>query len=126
MYSFLDKLPMAGKNYYRLKIIDLDASASYSHILLLDTKSAQTLITTISPNPTSSGNLKITLEGSINSNIKVSLHDATGRMFISRDHAGQNTTRFETTMELKGVAKGSYLLRIDVNEQRTYHRVIIQ
>lgn len=35
-YSFTDALPLAGKNYYRLKSVDIDAAFTYSAARLLD------------------------------------------------------------------------------------------
>jgi hypothetical protein len=36
MYSFTDISPLSGKNFYRLKMVDIDARSSYSAIRVLD------------------------------------------------------------------------------------------
>ncbi|MBE9463753.1 T9SS type A sorting domain-containing protein [Dyadobacter subterraneus] len=63
-YSFLDKNPLNGDNFYRLKMIDLDGNYSYS-----DTRqvSFDFLIYTIYPNPASD---KFYLSGGLLENAK--------------------------------------------------------
>ena len=42
-YQAVDQTPLAGRNYYRLKIVDRDASFAYSKIVFIDTKSDATI-----------------------------------------------------------------------------------
>lgn len=49
-YSIIDNTPLAGDNYYRLRILDLDGSYDYSNIRLVRVESTETTIS-VSPNP---------------------------------------------------------------------------
>lgn len=50
IYSFRDKLPIAGINYYRLKQVDFDGTFTLSHIVAVQSKRAGI---TLYPNPVS-------------------------------------------------------------------------
>ena len=51
-YSFADDHRLSGKNYYRLKIIDVNGDFNYSEIILLETKD-ETIPLSLIPNPAS-------------------------------------------------------------------------
>ena len=71
-YFFVDEEPLNGRAYYRLKMIDLDGSFTYSDIELLE--GCQSQLFEIAPNPTN-GHLFIT--GKLE-NIEFQLIDANG------------------------------------------------
>jgi hypothetical protein len=48
-YGFNDNVPLAGKSYYRLRIINIDGSFTYSSIVMI--KSSSEIAITVSPNP---------------------------------------------------------------------------
>jgi len=50
-YSFTDEAPAAGRNYYRLKVVDLDGGSTYSTIVLMDFQESLTAALTLYPNP---------------------------------------------------------------------------
>lgn len=49
-YQFLQHHPVAGKNYYRVKQVDLDGRSSYSSVIVIDVKDESNSII-VSPNP---------------------------------------------------------------------------
>ncbi|MGF2412570.1 T9SS type A sorting domain-containing protein [Ferruginibacter sp.] len=49
-YQFLQHHPIAGKNYYRIKQVDLDGRSSYSSVIVIDVKDENNSIS-VSPNP---------------------------------------------------------------------------
>ncbi len=106
-YSFTDADLMgaasAGAIYYRLKMIDLDASFGYSEIRTVDIgRVAETLIY---PNPVSD---QVQLEVQDWRNVKeIEFFDLTGRRVY---HAEGN--RLAATVSVKGYAAGMYLISI--------------
>jgi hypothetical protein len=54
-YAYLDGRYTEGKNFYRLRMMDKDGTFSYSNIVLIDANKS-IFITSIYPNPTTSGN----------------------------------------------------------------------
>jgi hypothetical protein len=50
-YEFTDAFPAAGKNYYRLRMTDLDGQYTYSPVVSLNMGKAGTVISAIYPNP---------------------------------------------------------------------------
>jgi hypothetical protein len=54
-YSIIDHGPRVGKNYYRLKMIDLDKTITYSRIIMADMKEEGKLL--IFPNPVKAGDM---------------------------------------------------------------------
>ena len=48
-YNFNDNAPLAGKSYYRLRIINADGSFTYSSVIII--KSSGDISITVSPNP---------------------------------------------------------------------------
>ena len=52
-YEYIDRAPYAGKNYYRLKLIDIDGSYKYSSLAFIDSKIETA--PSIFPNPVKRG-----------------------------------------------------------------------
>ena len=79
-YSFLHKEPFHGKNYYRLKMVDMDETYAYSKISNLDFVSSDNLV--VYPNPVSD---RLYFKFSEASQIKdVSILDHSGRIVFSQ------------------------------------------
>ncbi|MFK7809019.1 MAG: T9SS type A sorting domain-containing protein [Saprospiraceae bacterium] len=51
IFQFDDRKPVAGDNYYRLKMVDLDGSTKYSNILLINRVGEDNLVFNLYPNP---------------------------------------------------------------------------
>jgi hypothetical protein len=74
-YVFIDIKPIAGKNYYRIKQIDIDGKFSYTSIDVVDFGKTEKLITIIN-NPSNNPIIKIVT----NKIATLSLFDATGKL----------------------------------------------
>jgi hypothetical protein len=98
-YSFSDKSPYAGTNYYRLKMLDLDGTYSYSKMISLSSDGPGA---SVYPNPSKG---LITIQGSITGD-EIVLMDMWGRTLQKID-----VTQDNFTVDLSKYPSGIYLLR---------------
>jgi uncharacterized repeat protein (TIGR01451 family) len=124
-YLFTDKEPLTGYNYYRLRSVDRDGSFSYSTIVLVNVRNDVSVISSLYPNP-GNGSITLKLQGSINGNVLVQVLDQQGRQLITRQFGVQHTSEFKTPIVLNGLSKGSYVLRIIVDDKIYLHKLLIQ
>jgi len=104
-YSYTDGSPLQGANYYRLKMIDLDGSAVYSEVRVIETAA----VTHISffPNP-ARDYVNVTLGGVNASTATVRLINLAGAV-LQEKKAQAGTT---VTFSLDQYAKGVYILSV--------------
>jgi len=107
-YSFVDRLPTKGNNYYRLKQVDFDGSSEFSDIISIHYKEEQ--VSLIFPNPVGS-TLNFT-----NADAKtVSIFDITGRLLMKE-------ATVEDQLNIDGIKSGIYLLKMELNDQSSYQK----
>ena len=102
-YSYLDNNSSKGVSQYRLKIVDLDGSFSYSEMRAVKGTSTVSDFT-VFPNP-SNGNAKITISD-ISEPTDVQLVDLSGRVLKNISMNNSNS------VELNSLQKGMYMIRI--------------
>ena len=102
-YAHLDNNSYAGTSLYRLKILDIDGTFSYSNVSAVKGTSAVSSFT-VFPNP-SSGNAKVTISD-ISESTDVQLVDMSGRIIKNIPMNNRNT------IELNSLQKGMYMIRI--------------
>jgi hypothetical protein len=78
-YQFLDRQPLEGINYYRLKQLDTDGAFEYSYIISLDKKTDKSDKLVVYPNPTSE-TITFELGGNDLQNYTFQLIDPIGRV----------------------------------------------
>jgi len=109
-YSFTDATPFAGINYYRLKMQDLDGTATYSNVepVLITVGVSQPL--SVYPNPAVSA-VTVAFTSAVGGKYTVQLTDLTGKE-IQRisgvSSAGINTVQ----LNVQQYAKGTYLITL--------------
>ncbi len=114
-YQFLDEAPLVGKNYYRLKQLDLDGKFEYSNIVELTTQKSTDLKINLYPNPTN-GLLQIEgLEAIGNAHIDVI--DFVGKTVMQR-------TLKQNQLDISVLPKGSYMVRIISDSQIVVRKII--
>lgn len=79
-FDFTDAAPADGKNYYRLKMIDVDSKVNYSHTVLLTQKSGRFDLMSISPNVVSNETAVLKIDAYEKENITIVISDFTGRV----------------------------------------------
>lgn len=106
-YMYTDHSPSTGKNYYRLKQIDLDGQFTYSEIRALYIASANEII--LSPNPAQNSILLHT-EAPL---IDFELTDVSGKIIEVKKELSQT----DTLIDLHHLSKGFYILRFWFDDQ---------
>jgi len=119
-YSFTDKAPLTGTNFYRLKQWDFNGEFQYSKIISIDNKSKKQGLT-IYPNP-AKGN--ITVQSSITKiyNRTVETIDMIGRRVTSVTlPANKNTIHINTQNFVNGV----YFVRVNDGNEMIVQKLVI-
>ena len=108
-YSYADKAPLAGLNYYRLRMVDIDGSVKYSKILQVATGVVSGSIG-VYGNPFRD-QLGVRVSSVATERLVLSLFDQTGRLCLRQNYT---TQKGENLVNLypQGLAAGVYLLQV--------------
>ena len=116
-YDFTDAQPLAGLNFYRLKMIDKDASFKYSPTRFVNFALTTDDIT-VYPNPVVDGKITIAASGNCYSE---TFYDAEGKLVKQFLFRGRNIK-----IDLNGIPKGIYQLKIVTDNTVQTKKIIIQ
>ncbi|MFZ1451240.1 MAG: S8 family serine peptidase [Ferruginibacter sp.] len=116
-YSFTDLQPLNGFNFYRLRMTDLDASFRNSPVRKVNFDNIGDDFS-IYPNPVTANRLFVSSTGKITSAV---LFDVTGRMV--KLYTLNNRSN---TLDVGGIAKGTYQLKIFTENATHTEKIIIQ
>lgn len=125
-YDFTDNNPFLGNNYYRLKIIDLDNSTSFSNVINIPLdKVFVNSIVGVYPNPTS-GLIDIDIQSTENYKTQIKVIDVLGKQLISKDLnllKGLNQSK----LDLRMLPVGAYILQFtDVLSNTHTYKIVKQ
>lgn len=110
-YSFTVQHPWTGNNFYRLKIVDLDGTVTYSSVVLL--KNAGELKVVIYPNPAASLlYVRLPLVANV-STIPAVIYDASGRIVLQP----LLKTGADNGIAVEQLAAGVYTLQCIISQQ---------
>ena len=106
-FDYTDAQPENGINYYRIKIIDVDAKATYSNIISLIHKIKGMDIVNISPNPVMNDNAVLKMNAFEKLQVNIVISDFTGR--VLRTQAAQLIPGInQVPLNTFRLAKGTY------------------
>ncbi len=109
-YSIIDNQPVVGNNYYRLKIIDIDGTVSFSKIINIPLGVKEDNgFARVYPNPTS-GNLNVEIQSTTNFETNVIAYDLVGKKIYDQKTSiekGLNTLQ----IDFSNFASGVYVLQ---------------
>lgn len=109
-YQLLDRAPLAGLSYYRLRQLDLDGSAHYSPVVPVQLASlAAAPLLTLAPNPTT-GRVVVQLVQATAQAANLQVLDALGRTVYQQALPAAATQ--EQTLDLQALPAGVYLVRV--------------
>lgn len=118
-YSFNDKQPLTGNNYYRLKQVDQDDKAVYSAVVKINFTRKPAI--RITPNPASSF-INVSLEN-INTAADLQIIDLSGQL-VKQELITQGTAN--KLVSLAGMPKGLYAVKLVSAENVTTQKLLIQ
>lgn len=118
-YSFRDNNPLDGNNYYRLNQVDKDNTSELSKVVKVTFGSLATV--SLSPNPAKEV-VNIVLNN-FGQGVSIQLVDIDGR--VVKQQSVTNGS-LKTSLQLNGVSKGLYLLKIANNKTVTTQKLIVQ
>lgn len=120
-YTAWDNAPIAGVNYYRLKMIDIDGSYKYSKIIqvsFLNPSLAREF--SVYPNP-SNGKFIVTAKGIGNMKVPTKMYDGIGRLMYQLDISeGENPINFNQ------LPSGVYYLNIENAGEKEILKIVIE
>lgn len=122
-YTWLDANPVAGANYYRIKVLDKNGEVKLTNIVRIQINYASQQIV-IYPNPVKGSRLTLELNGLEKGSYNVSLYSNIGQLIYSRLFQHQGGSIAQTIEFDRALKSGVYQLRI-ANEIKQFTKTII-
>ena len=122
-YGYNDKLPMAGTNFYRLRIIDANGSYKFSNIIVLNALVRGISITDVYPNPFMD-KIQMHIVTENVQPIEVSIVDYVGRTLRVEHYTSQQGTNNITLGHLAGLQKGIYMVTIKAGSETKSSKLV--
>ncbi|MGY2133008.1 T9SS type A sorting domain-containing protein [Hymenobacter sp. HD11105] len=119
-YSFVDEAPRTGLNYYRLAIVDFDASIAFSPVRSVDFQPAQQAIS-VYPNP-AQDHFAVELPQLAAPGSTLQVHNSLGQQVWTQHLEGQRTVRINT----QNWAAGVYHVKISTNGRSEMQKLVVQ
>jgi len=126
-YQYLDQQPLVGRSYYRLKQTDVDKKFSYSKVVMVEMIPGQNPVVNIYPNPVSTGNFTVSLEGYYpKEDVDLRLTDTMGREIMMLHDTVNDFGGKEIEISNTGLAAGVYIFTISRGWSKTFSRVVVR
>lgn len=124
-YNTIDEHPQMGVNYYRLKQTDIDGSSKFS---LIDEINYQVnnFSFAVLPNPTTSDNLNLKINGAKDLKITIGLTDASGKKYFTANLIPDNDLFSYKINTVQKIAAGYYIVEIICNGKSYTRQIILQ
>lgn len=119
-YTYLDRHPTPGGNFYRLEMLDNDGRARQSRLVYIKTKDlhqAQELL--VYPNPSSHGNIFISFPAYMVQNGTVKLLDASGQIVLE-----QNLNHSGMELDISRYSPGTYFVWV-ISGDKSLQKVLV-
>ena len=124
-YDLIDPSPLAGVNYYRLKMVDIDGKFEYSQIVIIRIENSIQLITKVAPNPFT-GKIDVYLTLTHNTPVDFRFIDINGRMVFSKSVKGLKGFNWFTINDLDKLPSAPYMLHIKTDDATIVEKLIKQ
>jgi hypothetical protein len=120
-YSFIDKTPITGTNYYRLRQVDFDGHSIFSKTVSVQFLSEDSLLNLIYPNPARTiVNIPIN-EFPFPSTVEI--YSSTGKLVLQQDIS---TSNLYFSVNIQKLDPGIYLIKLNQGTQQTVWKFIKQ
>ncbi|MEO1437000.1 MAG: T9SS type A sorting domain-containing protein [Bacteroidota bacterium] len=124
-YEFLDEKPAQPWSYYRLMLVDLDGSTTFSEVKALRFTVLGIQELTLFPNPVrQSGELGLQIETDASMNAQVRWFNTTGQLLLSTD-LGLVSGKQQLRIPLPQGQEGMYFVEIQTEQQMIRRKVMI-
>ncbi len=124
-YNFIDKQPIAGTIYYRIKQVDKDGKYSYSIVQTVTVGNNEAALWQVYPTISTNGNSSaLHLKGDVGK-IQVILTDISGKI-IYQVVNNTTSTGQQINIPLNNCAKGIYMLKIITDKAQSTEKIIVQ
>lgn len=121
-YLFYDRSPLLKHNYYRLKMIDLDGTFTYSEVVYIKMNFEDIL--NVYPNPIRSDELSLTLTQQFhNKSALFTITDIRGRIVYQQNHEMEPGTN-KIILQVSDIPIGTYFIHVDNNEYSAHKKFI--
>ncbi len=128
VYNFTDQFPLAGTNYYKLRMVDLNGSEEMSSIVAVDYE-LESLAIRMFPNPVKKSDkfTNIMLTGiEANQTISISIHTMSGeKVFSSQERAEDQIHRILLDNSIFR-RRGIYLIIVEDATQRLMRKLVVE
>lgn len=114
-YKFLDSDMCTGKQYYRLRQVDIDGQFSYSDVIVINCKRTRDDIR-LYPNPATSSISLTFFEQS--GSLSIQFVDFTGRV-VKEELVILNEGYNTVSMDISGLSKGIYYVKLNRHDQHS-------
>ncbi len=120
-YSFKDKEPLVGTNYYRLNLVDQDGSFEHSNIInvAFDIESQYNI--SVAPNPVRGDAFTVSISTKVENAGTISIYDTANRLMHT-----QAFSSTKTTISTEHLPRGIYFVSIDLEERMVWRRIVVQ
>lgn len=126
-YSYTDASPLSGNNYYRLRMVDMDGSATYSKIVVISFSNSNEHFVATYPNP-AHGSFQLVFRNMAAGRYAMNLISPTGQMLFTRNVQVSDPHQYTETVNLSaGLAQGTYVVRLVDQQNHTFiTRVVVE
>lgn len=119
LYEFLHQRPLPGKNYYRIRQVDIDGKFTYSAVLVLDYSVKEELL--LQTNPVREVAIVLLQKQSVNRTL--SLLNTNGQVLLKQTVAPGST---KTEISMLSFPEGLYYLVLENGKERITQKIIRQ
>jgi hypothetical protein len=124
-YSWLDAQPLAGKNYYRIRAVDIDASVLYSSIVVVSMDQKEPSVS-IYPTVVENRQFNLRFENAGKGTYTISAINAAGQNVFSKNIIQTGGSSVETIKLPSNMAAGVYRMRISGKDNAWTETVILK
>jgi hypothetical protein len=124
-YETYDESPIMGRNFYRLREVDINGEEQYSKLVGVDFSNEQPALT-IHPNPSKQNDFQILYRAMTNGVAELSVFDVTGRKIFNSSFLVTENEMTERKVSIPDLKEGLYYIRItngsdEVSQKLIYH-----
>ncbi len=122
-YSDVDRFPLNGVSYYRLKQIDFDGAFTYSDVISVRNTAVKTNDILIYPNPNNTESVTISISQLDENPMTITMTDISGKIILKEvGMIGQNIAN----INYGSVPAGVYLINVNSNSINETKKLIVE